>query len=60
MVVDSARKTRREISFFLESFPDQDKSLVVQSVSRPLTKVTKEEQGEVDNKAFGGQFLDKV
>ena len=41
MVVDSARKTRREISFFLESFPDQDKSLVVQSVSRPLNQVTK-------------------
>jgi hypothetical protein len=60
MVVDSARNSRREISFVLESFPDQDQSLVVQSVSRPLTKVTKEEQGEVDNKAFGGQFLDNV
>jgi hypothetical protein len=34
--------------------------LVVQSVSRPLNQVTKEEQGKVDNKAFGGQFLDNV
>lgn len=60
MVVDSARNSRREISFVLESFPDQDQSLVVQSVSRPLNQVTKEEQGKVDNKAFGGQFLDNV
>ena len=60
MVVDSLRNSRREISFVLESFPDQDQSLVVQSVSRPLHQVPKEEQGKVDNKAFGGQFLDNV
>ena len=60
MVVDSARNSRREISFVLESFPDQDQSLVVQSVSRALNQSSEKEQGNLNDKAFGGQFLDNV